>query len=309
MSRNEYLWYLSEIGELETLLGRIPEEKVISRKQYEYRLQEAREAIKDIVVPASQKMKLTFHGKPVVESYGIRANFMGQALDIFTNAVASVAASLKGILKGSSGSIPEKQQSSLLVVGPAIGSFGFELELPDQQQGALFEELDSVCESIKRIQMVFQAVAGGTDEDLSESVGEIHPRAVDYIHEFLNLQSKHGARCALEFDGHLSCFQNDEEVGRAVHRLAKDNRVEASASFRGVLIGVLPVAQRFELETEQGEIKRGRTALVSDDGKRLMKDYADRRITMVLKEVRVGQGKPRYTLESLEDVSLVQTSP
>jgi len=246
-------------------------------------------------------LRLTFRGKPVKETYGIHADFAGQALDKFTNAVVAIAASLKGKL-GEKGPIPERQQNQLLVVGPALGSFGFELELPVPDEKALFEEIRFADESIKKIQAIFQAITtDGTDEELSELIDEVHPRAVTKVYEFLEYQLQNEAWCGLDFDGHVFRFQNAEQLKKSAPRLAKDNIAESETRFEGTLIGVMPSERRFELELKDRNIKKGRTDLIFDEGKQLSR-YIMKDVNMTLREIRVGQGNPRYILESLENV-------
>jgi hypothetical protein len=43
MSYNDYIFYASEVSELQSMLERIPKERIIDRKNLEYRLKEAQE--------------------------------------------------------------------------------------------------------------------------------------------------------------------------------------------------------------------------------------------------------------------------
>ena len=299
MNRAEYLWYSSEIETLKTLLQDIPEENVIERIGFESRLKEAQAAIECVIIPASNRLKLTFRGQPVIETYGIYADFAGQALDKFTNAVTAIIANLKGKLVGAKGPIPEKQQNQLLIVGSALGSFGFELELPEEN--LLFEESRVAGVSVKKIQAIFQAIADGTDEELSELIDEVHPRAIDRVREFLEFQLQHKAWCGLDFDGHVFRFQSMEQLKNSALRLAKDNIVESDTCLEGKLIGVLPHTRWFELEEANGNTKKGRTDLTLEEGKALSK-HIMKDVKMTLREIQVGKVNPRYILESLENV-------
>ena len=73
------------------------------------------------------RARLTFNGVPVIGSHGIFADFGMRAVSSFTDAVASVAASLTAPL-ASMGPIPNRDQNQLLITNTAVGSFGFELE-------------------------------------------------------------------------------------------------------------------------------------------------------------------------------------
>jgi len=302
MNHAEYLWYSSEIATLENLLKEIPEQNVIERLGFESRLNKAREAIAGVTMPVPHRLKLTFRGEPVIgETHGIYAEFAGQALDKFTNAVTAIVANLKGKSLGTKGPIHEKQQNQLLIVGSALGSFGFELELPDATESKLFEEIHATGESVKKIQTIFQVITDGTDEELSELIDEVHPRAVTKVYEFLEFQLQHEAWCGLDFDGHVFRFQSAEQLKKSASRLAKDYIVENVVSFEGTLLGVLPYARRFELETADRNIKKGKTYLTIEEGKALS-EYINKHIKMTMQEIRVGEGSPRYILESMENV-------
>ncbi|MCL1894826.1 MAG: hypothetical protein FWG02_11465 [Holophagaceae bacterium] len=307
MDRNEYIFYSSEINTLEAILKGIPEENVIERMGIESRLHKAKAAIKDIPIPPpSNRMKLTFRGEPVKGSYGADSEFLGLALEKFAKAVSAVSASLTGKLNDS-GPFPNKQQSQLLVVGKALGSFGFELEVPDIQENTLIKEPHPATESIKKIQEIFQTIADGSDDGLSKLSDEIHPRAIDKVYDFLEYQLQNKALCCVDFGGHYFRFRNEAQLKTSVACLAKDNRSEKDMSLTGTLIGVLSMACRFELEIADGEIKKGKTYLTPEEGKDLLK-FAGKTVNATLKEIRVGRGKPSYIIESLDNVSLLNNA-
>jgi hypothetical protein len=301
MNRNEYLWYASEITTLEGILADLPESFVIERQGFESRLKEAKEAIRGVTMPASRRIRLTFQGEPVHGSYGIGSDFLGAALEKFSKAVAAVAASIIGKLSGA-GPIPDKLQSQMLVVGPALGSFGVEIEIPAPPDGAIIEEPHVISESVKKVQSIFRAVAEGSDEELAELIGEVHPRASDNLYDFLSHQAEKGAWCCLDYDGQTARFKDEQQLKTSASRLARDNITVDYVTFQGTLIGGLPSGRRFELETDEGDVKKGKTTLDMEEGKRLIKDYACHKVTMKLKSVRAGKGNPRYILESLDGV-------
>ena len=87
----------------------------------------------------SKKAIVTFRGKPVNESHGITAEFSGKAINGLNEMVASVVASLNNNLKFM-GPIPNREQHQLMITGTAVGSFGFEFELPEPKYDIFAEK-------------------------------------------------------------------------------------------------------------------------------------------------------------------------
>src|SRR5579863_1229218 len=133
MNHDDYVSFASEIQELEALLAQIPRENVISRMGLESRLKAAKEAIAGFnALELPRKARLTFRGRPVVGSYGASAEFAAKASTFFTDAFSAVVAGISENLRYM-GPIPDKEKNQLLITGTAIGSFGFEFELPRPQ--------------------------------------------------------------------------------------------------------------------------------------------------------------------------------
>ena len=182
----QHISFVAEIRELEELLAAIPEENVIERMSLEARLQAAKDLL--ATLPQSReapKARLTFRGKPVFGSHGISADFGAKAAGAFSDAFAVVAAGLSEGLQHI-GPIPNRDRNQLLITGTAIGSFGFEFELPTQP-ATLFPELQKAEEAMKKIENLFRLAAEGSDDDIAEVIDEIHPRAGKKVFEFLDL--------------------------------------------------------------------------------------------------------------------------
>src|SRR5277367_827732 len=169
MNHDDYISFASEIKELEDLLARIPKENVISRMGLESRLKAAQEAIAGYnPVQLPKKARLTFRGKPVVGSHGASAEFAAKASGYFTEAFAAVVAGISENLRYM-GPIPDKEKNQLLITGTAIGSFGFEFELPRLQpengndQEVLFPEANKPENrpevAMEKLEKLFQVAA------------------------------------------------------------------------------------------------------------------------------------------------------
>ena len=89
----------AEIAELEAMLSEMPTRRVIERIGLQHRLETARTELQHLPLDG-KRLGLTFRGEPVEGSRSIVALFAGRALTAFSDAVATVAASLEHHLNG-----------------------------------------------------------------------------------------------------------------------------------------------------------------------------------------------------------------
>ena len=301
---NNYLTIASEIGELENLLAAIPEGYVIERMSLESRLESARAALaalpQQMIAP---KARLTFRGKPVFGSHGIAADFGGKAAGAFSDAFAAVAAGLSESLRDM-GPIPNRDKNQLVITSTAIGSFGFEFELPAPDPSSLFPETEKAQEAMAKIEALFRLAAEGTDDEVAEVIEEVHPRAVKKVYEFLDLLVQQQAWCGLEFADRFFRYADYEQIKASSERLKADNIQEREETYRGEIQGVLPTGRTFEfrLADQEGLIK-GKVDLAIADPDVLNREWLHKPVTVKLNVMQVGQGRPRFTLMTLDDLS------
>jgi hypothetical protein len=308
MTRDEYIFVSSEIRELENLLAAIPKEKAINRVGLEARLKSAKEAISGHNLedyPA--KAKLTFRGRPVFGSHGVAADFASKASGYFTDAFSAVVAGIAENLRYM-GPIPDKEKNQLLITGTAIGSFGFEFELPKKvgvngEQTDLFPSPNPPEDAMQKLEKLFQVAAEGTDDDIAELVEEIHPRAVKKAAEFLEYISQQDAWCGLEFKETFFRFSGTEQVRASAERLTSNNIKESEETYVGEFQGVLPKGRTFEFRVGDGSgVLRGKVGPEIEDADILNREYLHKLVTVKLQVIQVGQGRPRFTLEKLSDI-------
>lgn len=304
MNYDEYLSISSEFHELESILAEIPAENVIERMGFEDRLQSAREAIAGLnAEQLVYKARLTFRGRPVFGSHGIAADFAARAAGEFADAVAAIAAGIDENLRYM-GPIPDKQKNQLLITGTAIGSFGFEFELPQPEEGVLFPEPGKAENALRKMQELFQLAAEGSDDEVSEFVDEIHPRAVKKVAEFLEYIAQQEAWCGLEFKNQFFRFRDIDQLSSSAIRLQEDNIHEKDDMQIGEFQGVLPSARSFEFKLlDQQQVLRGKVGSDIDDADVLNREYLHKPVTVSFHVIQVGQGRPRYSLLSLDDIS------
>lgn len=300
MNHQEYLMYSSEVKDLEGLLAETPDENVIERIGLEERLKNAKSAIKNVQEHLLvHKARLTFKGKPVYGSHGIAADFAAKAAASFSDAVSAVAAGLAENLHYM-GPIPDKQKNQLLITGTAIGSFGFEFELPEPDN-TLFPIQSDAENALDKMEELFRLATLGSDDELAEVVTEIHPRAVKKAAEFLAYIAQQDALCSLEFKERRFQYEDIDQLQHSKKRLQEDNILESEELFSGKMVGVLPLGRSFELilDGDKQRVIRGKIGSDIEDPDILNRDFLQKNIKITLQVIQVGQGRPRFTMQSL----------
>lgn len=294
---------LSEIGQVRTILENIPSENVIDRFGLESRLEELEVELGKLPdkIQDAEKVSLTFRGEPVRGSSAISADFAGSASSAFSDAFAAIVAGLKGSLKYA-GPIPDKTTAPLMITGMATGSFGFEIELPTLQ-GDFFDGAVNSGTAIEIIKELLLVSAKGSDDDISDIVEQIHPRAVRKVADFLSTIHKRGAWCGLEFRDSYFKYSSLDELNSSVERLRRENIVETVETYFGEFQGVLPQGRNFEfVAADESGIIRGRLGPDIDDPDVLNRQWLHQPTEVKFSVVQVGQSRPRYTLLSLDDL-------
>ena len=293
----------SDLLEAKNILDGIPEENLIDRFSLEQRIEELEAEIGNLTPKelSRERLSLTFRGEPVIGSEAISADFAGRAASAFSDAFAAILAGLNDALRYS-GPIPDKTRYPLMITGTAIGSFGFEMELPLDHQDLFFDRVESggAMEIFKNL---LRVSALGSDDEISDIVEEIHPRAVRKVADFLNVLSQSGAWCGLEFRNDFFRYKDAEQIKYSEERLKKENIKETYETYRGEFQGILPVGRNFEFLVAGGsEVIKGRLGPHIEDPDLLNREWLHRPVTVKLNVVQVGHGRPRFTLVSLDDI-------
>jgi hypothetical protein len=294
----------AEKKQLEAILHQIPEDEVIERASFAARLAGVNKGLSALTPPIPvKKAALTFRGDPVIGSRAIAADFTAKVTSLFSDAVAAIAAGLQENLKYM-GKIPHKKDNRLFITGTAIGSFGFEFEVPTTDtEDDLFPESSPAAEALDRLLRVFEITASGDDEALAEVVDEIHPRAVKKIAEMLDYTAKERAWCSLSFSGHSFRFRDHQQLESAAARVREDNIKESTVEIEGAFTGVLPKSRRFEFKSLDGKIDiRGKVSPEIEAPEQL-NEKLNKAFRVKFDVVLVGQGRPKYTLPSLDHLT------
>lgn len=305
---HEHLALASEIKELELILASIPQENVIERLTFEERLASAKSILESLSNnQLREKVRLTFRGRPVFGSHGITADFGSKAAGAFADAFDAVVAGLNESLSYM-GPIPDKAKNQLLITGTAVGSFGFEFELPTQQND-LFPETCKTEEALEKLQTLLRVSAEGSDDEVTELVEAIHPRAVKKIADFLGYLVQQQAWCGLEFKEQFFRYQNIEQLQVSAERLQEENISERDEEYTGELQGVLPQSRTFEFKlSDQSGILKGKVDLAIKDPDLLNREWLHKSVSVRLHVIQVGQGRPRVTLPEISAIRLLGVS-
>lgn len=309
MSIHEKYFVEAEIYELRRIISNIPKSKIIKRKSYEHRLAQAEEALRQMqAAPAPESMVITFKGHPVRGTHGIFADFATKAMGKLSDAFAAFVAIAKGKNLGSTGAIPEADKHRLLITGTALGSFGFELELPTPEQesppvqGTLLPEEDAIIKARDMLEEVITQSLDGDDDQLAESIEDIDQRAIDSVQAFYEVLRQDDAVFSLTIGPRKIVCPTVEKVQQASARLKSDNILKSEVSFTGQFAGILPLKRDFEfIDSEKGPI-RGKIDKSIEDASILNREWLSRPATIRLASRTVGQGKARYTLMALEHI-------
>lgn len=286
---------LAERNFLRRDLAETPDNARLTRMSIEARLRkvEAELATMPADERAPARARLIFDGLPVIGSHGIFADFGMKAVSSFTDAVASVAASLTAPL-AAMGPIPNRDQNQLLITNTAVGSFGFELEEFGAQQLSLEEE-SPVAVALERTQALLQSTLSN-DDDLADIASETDPRALEKVRAFLKVLADNGAVCALQYGGRGVRFRDIGQVNRSLARLEADNLRETQEQLCGEFVGLLPKSRTFEFKLAgDGQIIRGKVSPLIQNVDAI-NDHLHRSVQIDVMRTQVGSGRPRYLL-------------
>ncbi|MEX0827828.1 MAG: hypothetical protein WD005_02640, partial [Haliea sp.] len=232
----------------------------------------------------------------------ISADFAGKAATAFHDAFSAILAGINSRLRYS-GPIPDKMHFPLMITGTALGSFGFEMEVP-QDVPNLFDEPIGSSDAVTIFKELLRVSALGSDDDISDIVEKIHPRAVRKVADFLSVLSKQNAWCGLKFRNDFFRYDDLEELKLSESRLRTENIDERTETYHGEFQGFLPEARNFEFKiSDDNFVLKGRLGENIEDTSELNRDWLHKPVKVTFNVVQVGQGRPRFTLTSLDDIA------
>lgn len=262
---------LSEIASVEALVERSRNRDPLGEISLQARLRSLRSQLGALdAEPATRaNIALVFDGGPVRGSSAIDADFAGQALqdyqEMITRQVASVAAGGLGTRGPIAASI--KQQAKMNITALVHGSFGFVLEENDEGQQALLES--PTFTAVQAVSNLLSGVAKADDKWFEAYLPEIDIRLFASLRNFVSALHKAGSSLKLSEQGR-DIRLAVPDVERAYERVSSVEVDESEETFGGELLGIVPIARRFEFRTNEGEVISGRVA------ESLSADYLER---------------------------------
>lgn len=243
------------------------------------------------------RASLTFDGRPVIGTQGVFADFGAKAISRFSDAIATVAASLTAPL-AAMGPIPGRDQNQMLITNVALGSFGFELEEHDPGQIDI-DDKTPIALALERTQRLLEGAADADDEALADAAAELDPRALEKVRSFVATLADNDAVCTLDVGDHVFRFTDPGQVKRSLERLSADNLQERSVAVAGAFKGVLPARRTFEFHAG-GDVMVGKIGPGVINPNRI-NSLLFRQMTVQVLITQVGAGRPRYTLLKLPE--------
>ena len=298
MSIQEYRQLQGERSVLVRLLDELPASSVIERIGLEARKRDVESCLASAPTPLQEPAhaRLTFRGKPIIDGYGVFAEFGAAVVNAFADAIAAIGASQLAQL-GTRGAIPNRDDYRLLITGTAQGSFGFELEEAPRDSSIPAADLSPVAAAIGQAKAIMEASLA-SDDELADAVAEADPRALDALRVFLKTMADEDATCTLDLGGRALRFADVGQVRRSWDRLGRDNIHENTHQIDGAFQGALPKRRTFEFKVaETQEIIVGKVGAAIPDA-RAINQILDQATTIQVQATRVGAGNPRYVLLS-----------
>ena len=304
MHNYDYQKLLAEKNTLERLMANIPERAIVDRMSLQSRIDNVKQQIDAVNVKLiSKKAIVTFRGKPVDESHGITAEFSGKAINGLNEMVASVVASLNNNLKFM-GPIPNREQHQLMITGTAVGSFGFEFELPAPKYD-IFAEKNGTETALSDIYTLLKETTDSVNDDISEIVSKLHPRAIKKILEFLIILQKSEALFAMQHNEKVFRVETPAQLDTIINRLNDADIEEREEVYTGEFLGVLPKSRTFEfVEHSSKDVIKGKIDASVLDPETINLDYLHKPISVTFSVLQNGQAKPKYTLLKLSDINI-----
>lgn len=196
------------------------------------------------------RARLFFSGGPVRGRRGVSAQFAADVLSSYQALVSLAYGQRRKGALSSTGPIPDRGESTLMLTDMPRGSVGFELLEDAEQERVVPTDL---AETVMRVGQLLDAAAT-SDPAYAEMVSEFDARIVGSLHAFFDKLRKSDAAFKLEAQGQEFSFEPDR-LADAIERTASEPQEEPDRPVVGTLIGFLPTDRRFELAVSDRVIK------------------------------------------------------
>ncbi|MBO6767482.1 MAG: hypothetical protein JJ901_04140 [Erythrobacter sp.] len=240
----------SELASLQSLIAESADADPLGTLSLRQRVERIEEQLAELGEEKHHAdVTLLFYGKPVDGSRGIDAEFAGKALQSYQSALSKHMNSLTGRALGRRGPIPERSLSRMNIVDVVHGSFGFRLE-EDNEEAQMFDT--SLRDAVAAISQIIHDFSDPSDAVFEQAIEDIDGRTFLSVKSFIELLRNEDAKFRLlEDDNEIEL--DDAKVERAYQRVERTEVIENDDQITGTLVGVMPVARRFEFNLEGTE--------------------------------------------------------
>ena len=294
MNLQEYRLLRAELSTLQGMIDRLPAQSLLERNSLEFRKSQVEEELRANASPPQESgsVRLIFGGRPIASNHGVHATFGAAAVKDFANVVATIGISQRTTLR-MRGALPNHDDYDFLITDIATGSFGFELQpTPGSRRSHGRFPIET---AIIRTKSILQATIG-TDEELTNAISEIHPRALKALHVFLKRMADQEAVCSIEFRDEIFRFLDVGQVRHSERRLRQENLHEETRVVKGRFLGALPSQRVFEFrEDATGEVIFGKIDRSIGDAS-VINTALNRLSVIHVLSRRIGTARPRFVL-------------
>ncbi len=295
MTRDEYVYVLSERSQVMSMLKSIDEKNVISRMSLEYRLSQLDDEIKNanINMHSPAKAVITFKGDPVLGTVGISSAFGAKILKAFNSAITQVSTSLMP-------STAVQKIEPMIITGTAKGSFGFVLEEPSREGILDFDEKSITSCSLEKTYKILSSAINGDDELLANELVAIDEKSIKKIREFIDILVKEKTIFTIKNSDFSLVVRNPQQLETISYKLSVDNIKEEMKTLAIMFTGVLPNKRRceFKLINDETDVE---VATISSHIKspEVINTLIGKTVQAKFLCTTVGNGKTKYSLRDL----------
>ena len=298
MNRTEYAFLQAEKNTLVQLIAGAPESAVISRKSLQSRLNKVETQLKTHSFRELPfEGRITFRGKPVLNSEGIETVFASAIMSDFSEMIAAKASSYQGQLSRS-GKIANRDAYRMNITGTTAGSFGFVFEECVTDEPNMKGVHSPVESAFMDCLELFKALQSDNEEELANAVDQTDGRVLENIRKFLNELIANETVCAVESGSHSFRFNNTSEIQQSVKKIEPDNIREWEETCTGEFIGVLVLDRKFEFRPKSKGTPpiKGKISGDVDNLDEIARNLLEKTFKIQLRVKQIGTGPFRYTL-------------
>lgn len=261
---------LADLATVNTMLASLPEEDLLGRMSFGARKAELERTLAALGQQSDTiaTVALLFHGDPVVGSRAIDSEFAAKALERYQDIIAKRLATSETGGLAQRGPIPSRRAARLNITDVVHGSFGFILEEDAADSPQLFKS--SLREATEDVTEMLVRFSGPRDEDYDTTIEDIDERLFNSVRQFIKVLHDDGATLRV-VEGEQDQRFGRDAVDRAHRRVENTSIEDLPLPVEGILVGLLPMARRFELLSSEGaQVISGKV------GPRLSRDYLER---------------------------------